>query len=75
MQEAANFQLGSLLVPTTRSMLLQTNGGLADLWCMDDGDITCHPILVPSFLQEFDVANGTKSKRSGTSRKHKSSAT
>ena len=24
---------------------------------MDDGDILCHPILVPSYLQEFDVAN------------------
>ena len=23
---------------------------------MDDGDIMCHPILVP-FLQDFDVAN------------------
>ena len=24
---------------------------------MDDGDIMCHPILVPSFLREFDLAN------------------
>ena len=24
---------------------------------MDDGDILCHPILVPSYLQEFDDAN------------------
>ena len=24
---------------------------------MDDGDILCHPILVPPFLREFDVAN------------------
>ena len=24
---------------------------------MDDGDIMCHPILVPSFFQDFDVAN------------------
>ena len=24
---------------------------------MDDGDIMCHPILVPSYLQEFDDAN------------------
>ena len=24
---------------------------------MDDGDIMCRPILVPPFLQEFDVAN------------------
>ena len=24
---------------------------------MDDGDIMCHPFLVPSFLLDFDVAN------------------
>ena len=24
---------------------------------MDDGDILCHPILVPSYLQEIDAAN------------------
>ena len=36
---------------------LQKNVGLADLWYVDDGDIMCHPILVPSFLQEFDVGN------------------
>ena len=24
---------------------------------MDDGDIMCHPILVPSYVREFDVAN------------------
>ena len=26
---------------------LQENGGVADLWYMDDGDILCHPVLVP----------------------------
>ena len=36
---------------------LQKNGGLADQWYMDDGDIMCHPILVLPFLQDFDVAN------------------
>ena len=36
---------------------LQKNGGLADPWYMDDRHIMCHPILVPSFLQEIDVAN------------------
>ena len=36
---------------------LQKNGGLADLWYMDDGDIVRHPILVPFHLHEFDVAN------------------
>ena len=28
--------------------VLQKNGGLADLWYMDDGDILCQPVLVPS---------------------------
>ena len=32
-------------------------GGLADLRYMDDGYIMCHPIQVPSFLQETDGAN------------------
>ena len=36
---------------------LQKNGGLADLWDMDDGDIMCHRIFAPFFLQKFDVAN------------------
>ena len=36
---------------------LHENGGLADLWYVDEGDIMCHPILVPSCLQEFDVAS------------------
>ena len=36
---------------------LQKNGSLADLWYIDNGDIMCHPILVPTYLQEFDVAN------------------
>ena len=37
--------------------VLQTTGGLADLWYMDDGDTLCHPILVPTYMLEFDVAN------------------
>ena len=36
---------------------MQKSGGLAEQWYMDDGDIMCHPILMPSFLQAFDVAN------------------
>ena len=28
-----------------------------EVWEVDDGDILCHPILVPSYLQEFDDAN------------------
>ena len=35
----------------------QKNGGLADSRYMDDGDVMCHPILVPCYVQEFDVAN------------------
>ena len=47
----------SLPVPSIRSIRCRKNGGLADLWYMDDGDVMCHPILVPFFLQEFDAAN------------------
>ena len=36
---------------------LQKSGRLADQWCVDDGDIMCHPILVLLFLQDVDVAN------------------
>ena len=59
-QESANFQLGGPAKLTRADdprYVLRKNGGLADLWYMDDGDIMCHPILVPSFLQEFDVTN------------------
>ena len=59
-QETANFQLGGPEKFTGADdprHALQKNGDLADLWYMDDGDILCHPILVPSYLQEFDVGN------------------
>ena len=59
-QESANFQLGGpekLTGADDPQHALQKNGGLADLWDMDDGDIMCHPIFAPFFLQEFDVAN------------------
>ena len=36
---------------TIQRHALQENGGLADLWYMDDGDIVCHPILVPDARQ------------------------
>ena len=55
-----NIQLGGLERLTgahAPQHALQKNGGLADQWCMDDGDIMCHPILVPSFQEEIDVAN------------------
>ena len=60
LQESANLQLGGpgkLTGAHDPRHPLQKNGGLTDLWYMDDGDIMCHPILVPSFLQDFDVAN------------------
>ena len=60
MQESANFQHGGpekLTGAHNPRHALQKNGGLADLCYLDDGDILCHPILVPSFLREFDFAN------------------
>ena len=60
-QEGANFQLGGGSENFTGAddpwHALQKNGGLADLWSMDDGDTLCDQILVPSYLQEFDVVN------------------
>ena len=58
-QETANFQLGGpeKFTGADARHVLQKHGVLADLWYMDDGDILCHPILVPSYLQESDVAN------------------
>ena len=48
-QESANFLFGDVEKLTGADdpqHALQKNGGLADLWYMDDGDIMCHPILV-----------------------------
>ena len=59
LQESANFQLGGtekLTGAHDPQHALQKSGGLADQWYMDDGDISCHPILV-LFLQDFDVAD------------------
>ena len=59
-QESGNFQLGGpekLTRVDAPRHSLQENEGLADLLYMDDGDILCHSILVPSFMQEFDVAH------------------
>ena len=42
---------------TIRDMLCKKNGGLADQWYLDDGDIICHPLLVLPYLQAFDTAN------------------
>ena len=59
MQKISNFQLvgpEKLTGAHDPRHALQRNGSLADLWYMDDGDILCHPILVPSNLHEFDDA-------------------
>ena len=42
---------------TIRDLQKQENGSLADHWYLDDGDISCHPILVLPYLQAFDTAN------------------
>ena len=58
-QESANFQLGGPekhIGARDPQPAPQKNGGLADQWYMDDGDIMCHPIPVLSFLHHFDVA-------------------
>ena len=50
-QETANFQLGGpekLTGANDPRHVVQKNGGMADLWYMDDGDILRHPILVPT---------------------------
>ena len=36
---------------------LQKNGGLADFWYLDDGDIMCDPSMVLPFLDAFDSQN------------------
>ena len=59
LQRVSNFQLGGperLTGSDDPRYALQEHGGLADLWNMDDGDIMCHPVLVPSYLHEFDDA-------------------
>ena len=59
-KESAHFQRGGpekLTGTHDPQHALQKNGGLTDLWYMDDGDIVCHPILVQTYLQEFDLAN------------------
>ncbi len=45
-----------VIIPDPRHEI-QTAGGLADFWYLDDGDILCDPRLVRPFLGHFDVAN------------------
>ena len=60
MQQIQDFQLGGsekhIGVDDPRCAL-QENGGLADQWYSDDGDILCHRILALSYLSAFDTAN------------------
>ena len=52
LQESANFQLGDPEKHTGAhdpQLALQKNGGLADHWHMDGGDIMCRPVLVLPF--------------------------
>ena len=59
LQRVSNFQLGGpeqLTGDDGPRHALQEHGGLADLWHMDGGDVVCHPILLPSYLHEFDHA-------------------
>ena len=65
LQESANFQLGGpgkLTGADDLRHVLQTNGGLTDLWYVDDGDILWPTSPTP------------KSERSGTHRRQKSFA-
>ena len=44
---------------------LQTGGGLADFWYLDDGDVLCSPSLVIPYLKALDLANpGVGAERS-----------
>ena len=36
---------------------IQVNGGIADFWYLDDGDVLCDPRLVLPYLTAFDAAN------------------
>ena len=60
MQRIQNFQLEGqekLIGAGHPRHALPENGGLADQWCLDDGDILCRPILVLPHLQALDTAN------------------
>ena len=71
------FPFGEKLAPSRHNVSVvcvrknpQKNGGVADLCYVDDGDILCHPILMPTFLQEFDVANAKVGAEPTENRSH-----
>ena len=69
LQESANFQLGGQEKHTAAhdpQHALQKNGGLADDWYMDDGDIVCHPFLVLHFFCRTSTLPMPESELSGT---------
>ena len=41
---------------------LQENEGLADFWCLDDGDILCHPVLGSLILFDCNAGTGNRKK-------------
>ena len=60
MHRIHNFQPGrpeKLIGADDPRHAFQENGGLADFWCCDDGDILCNPMLVLPYLQALDIAN------------------
>ena len=48
---------GRGVIDTDPRHAIQDNGGLADWWYLDDGDIICDPLLVMPYLECFDRAN------------------
>eukprot|EP00973_Karenia_brevis_P038909 5371814-Karenia_brevis.AAC.1 len=38
---------------------IQSSGGIADFWYLDDGDIWCDPALAVPYLRHFDTVNHT----------------
>ena len=60
MQRIQNFQLGcpeKLIEADDPRRAPQENGGLADFWYLDGGDILCYPLLVLPCLQACDAAH------------------
>ena len=39
-------------------------GGLADFWCLGDGDIMGHPLLILPCLTAFDIASAEMEQKS-----------
>ena len=75
--QVSTFQLGGpqkLAKADHPRHALQKDGGVADLWYMDDGDIMCLAVFVPSDLHGFDDAS-TKVEAGRNHRKRRSFTT